>query len=86
MSVHPHTVLVAVVAIADADGEPVATERLAASLGVSLAALTGALESLCDLALLEATGAGYRPTVTAQELLALELPPEAVLVVDPVDE
>jgi predicted transcriptional regulator len=86
MSVHPHTVLVAVVAIADADGEPVATERLAASLAVSPATLSEPLESLCALALLEATAGGYRPTVTAHELLALELPPEAVLVVNPVDE
>lgn len=82
----PHTVLLAVVEANDATDEPVPTGVLADSLGVSEDSLSEPLDSLCACELLEATGDGYRPTVTAWELLELDIDPGDVLVVDLVDE
>ncbi|ELZ21114.1 hypothetical protein C475_19188 [Halosimplex carlsbadense 2-9-1] len=86
MSPSSHTVLVAVVDQYQNSDEPVTAHSIAESQGLSEEALTRPLESLCELELLESTEQGYRPTVTARELLALDIDPDDVLVLDLVEE
>jgi DNA-binding IclR family transcriptional regulator len=86
MSPSPHTVLLAVVDAVEASGEPVPRGELADSLGVPEATLSEPLAALSECELLEATGGGYRPTVTTHELLARDIDAEDVLVVDIVEE
>jgi DNA-binding transcriptional regulator LsrR (DeoR family) len=82
----PHTVFLEVVDRYRDSGEPVTRRATADSLGVDRASLSRPLDSLCEVELLEVTEHGYRPTVTAEELLALDVDLDEVLVVDPVDE
>lgn len=81
-----HTVLVEVVSRAQECGDPVSERALADSLGVPEATLADPLDTLCELELVEPTDGGYRPTVTAHELLALDVDFDDVLVLDIVDE
>jgi predicted transcriptional regulator len=86
MSPRTHTVLVETVDQYDETGEPVPAASIAASLDVPETALDPALESLQACELLAGTDRGYRPTVTARELLALDVDPDHVLVLDLVEE
>lgn len=86
MSLSAHTVLLGVVEAAEVSGEPVPKRELADALDVSKGALSEPLYALRECELLEATDEGYRPTVTAHELLALDIDPGDVLVVDVVEE
>jgi len=82
----PHTVLVETVSLAEESESAVTPARLAASLDVPESTLADPLDSLCACDLLAVTDEGYRPTVTAHELLALDVEVDDVLVLDPVDE
>ena len=81
-----HAVLVAVVDRAEETGEAVTMQEIALAIDASEAALDEPIDALCACDLLEATARGYRPTVTAHELLALDVDFEDVLVVDVVEE
>jgi predicted transcriptional regulator len=76
------------VALSESRNEPVTAAELAAELGVDPAVVQAHLQSLrqCELVKHAAETAGYVPTVTAHELLALDLDDEGLLVVDVVDE
>lgn len=84
MPLSTHSVLVAVVALAD-DGD-VTELALAESLSVSPTALSEPLETLCAFDLVRATETGYRPTITAYELLDAGIELDETLVVDFVEE
>jgi predicted transcriptional regulator len=86
MSPSPHTVLVSIVDRTEETGEPVTVRELATVVGASEAVLEGPIAALRECDLLETTAEGYRPTVTAHELLALDVDFEDVLVVDIVEE
>lgn len=86
MSPPRHTVLVEVVDQYEESGEPVTAAAIAESRGVSRTTLSQSLDSLCDFELLEPTEQGYRPTVTARELLALDIELDDALVLDLVEE
>lgn len=86
MSLSSHTVLVEIVREVDTSGEPVPTDRLAESLTVAEPTLAETLASLQECELVKATDSGYRPTVTARELLALDIDLDDVLVVDVLEE
>lgn len=80
-----HAVLVEIVERHEQSGNPVPPAAVAESMNVSEDALLASLEPLCEFEFLENTGQRYRPTVTAHELLAMEVAVEDVLVVDVVD-
>ncbi len=86
MAPSPHTVLVEVVDCHRTSDEPVSARAVADSLGVPESALAGPLDSLCEFDLLARTETGYRPTVTAEELLALDIELDDTVVLDVVDE
>jgi len=86
MSLSPHTVLVAVVDQHEDSEEPVPARAVAESQGVPEESVSQSLESLCEFELLEPTERGYRPTVTARELLALDIELDDVLALDLVEE
>ena len=86
MTLPPHTVLVEVVDRYQESEEPVTAETVAESLNVPEERLSSSLESLREFELLVQTNDGYRPTVTAQELLALDVELDDVLVLDLVEE
>jgi predicted transcriptional regulator len=79
-------VLVAVVDCYEDSNEPVTTQRIADSLGVATVAVSGPLESLCDFELLCVEETGYRPTVTARELLARGIDLGDIVALDVVPE
>jgi DNA-binding HxlR family transcriptional regulator len=78
-------VLVAVVDHADADGE-VTEQAIAESLAVSQSALTESLETLCEFDMVSRTENGYRPTITAHELLEAGIELNETVVLDLVEE
>ncbi|QCC51677.1 helix-turn-helix domain-containing protein [Halapricum salinum] len=86
MSPSPHSVLVTIVERTRETGEAVTAREIALAIDASEAALDEPIDALCACDLLEATARGYRPTVTAHELLALDVDFEDVLVVDVVEE
>ena len=86
MSPSPYAVLEAVVDAHRESGVPVTTQAVAASLDAQVEALERQCDSLAACDLLERTPEGIRPTVTAHELLALDVDPGDVLVLDVVDE
>jgi predicted transcriptional regulator len=86
MSLSMHTVLVELVDMAGEEDEPVGQPTLAASLSVPEAALTDPLDSLREFELVAASARGYRPTVTAHELLAAGIELDDALVMDTVEE
>jgi len=82
----PYAVLEAVVDAYRQSGNPVTPTDIAESLDVPVEALEEPIDSLRECELLEPTGGGYRPTVTAHELLELDVGTDDVLVVDIVEE
>lgn len=86
MSLSPHTVLVTVVDHYEESDAPVTARAVAESQAAPAAELSRSLDSLCEFELLESTEDGYRPTVTARELLALDIELDDALVVDVVEE
>jgi len=75
------------VALHEADDEPVTSERLARSLDADRAVVRDHLQSLCECELVTRESPdGYAPTITAHELLALDLDDDALVVVDIPDE
>jgi DNA-binding IclR family transcriptional regulator len=86
MSPSPHVVLESVVEAAEATDSPVSVASLADQLDVPEPTLSEPLARLCACELLEATEAGYRPTVTAHELLAAGIELDDIVVFDVVEE
>lgn len=86
MSPSPDEVLVETVRRVEETGSPVTRRELAESLDASEPALREPVASLREYELLEATGRGYRPTVTAHELLELDVELDDVFVFELVDE
>jgi len=86
MSLSTHTVLVEIVDQYEESEEPVTARAVAESQDVSREVLTQSLESLCEFELLKPTERGYRPTVTAKELLALDIELDDAVVLDLVEE
>jgi len=68
-----HAVLVEVVDRYDESERPISARTVADSLGAEEAAVSEQCESLCEFELLHPEATGYRPTVTARELLALDI-------------
>jgi len=67
----------------DEADEPVGTGPLAEATGSARAAVRRRLVGMAELDLVARAGEDrFRPTVTARELLALEVDPESVLIVD----
>lgn len=85
MSVSMHAVLVELVELSGETDEPVSQSALAASLAVSEESLAESLDSLQQFELVAPSGDGYRPTVTARELLAADIQLDDTLVLDIVD-
>ena len=84
MTVPRRPVLERVVATYDRKERPVSPADIAPASCDDHAALGDCLESLVDLELLEAVGRDrFRPTVTARELLALDVDGDGPVVVDP---
>jgi DNA-binding IclR family transcriptional regulator len=81
-----HVVLVEIVDRHRESRDPVTRGTLATSLGVPETTLSESLGALRECELVETTDRGYRPTETAHELLALDVDPDGVLVLDPVEE
>lgn len=86
MSVSTHTVLVTLVEMTGETDEAVPQATLAASLALPESTLAESLESLQQFELVTSTEDGYRPTVTAHELLAADIELGDTLVVDVVEE
>lgn len=82
MTVPPLRLLAFTVARYDRQSRPVTAADAATHFEVSRAVVTARFETLADCHLLAAVEEGYRPTVTARELLQLD-PGEGALVVDP---
>lgn len=80
-----HTLLVELTERYERTGDPVTAQELVDSLAASETAVDQALDSLCEFELLAATGNGYRPTVTARELLELDVEFDDVLILEFVD-
>jgi RIO-like serine/threonine protein kinase len=86
MSPSTHAVLVEVVTLCRESGQPVSAATVADSLDVPESEVAGPLDSLCEFEFLEPTDRGYRQTVTGEELLALEVEIDDVVVCDVVEE
>ncbi|MFB6222159.1 MAG: hypothetical protein ABEH86_00610 [Haloarcula sp.] len=86
MSVSTYAVLRAVVEAYEAVGEPVSLALIAEWLDTEPSPVEDASDALREYDLLVAVGERYRPTVTAYELLELDVNGEAVLVIDPIEE
>lgn len=69
MTPSTHAVLVSLVERYDATGDPVTQKALAASLDRCESELSGTIERFCEVELAARERGGYRPTVTARELL-----------------
>lgn len=85
MTLSTHALLTEIADRYQQAGEPVAVQELCESLDVPESELEETLDSLCEFELLERTDSGCRPTVTARELLALDVELGDVLVLDLVD-
>ncbi|WP_247006089.1 hypothetical protein [Halorientalis litorea] len=82
MTVSPTRLLAFVVDRYDEQGCPLTATDAATDLDVPPATVAARFERLADCDLLSAVEGGYRPTVTARELLALDCDGD-VVVVDP---
>jgi predicted transcriptional regulator len=82
----PYAVLDAVVTIYRERDEPVPPQAIAETLDVPADALDQPLESLRKFELIQPTGGGYRPTVTATELLELDIEFDDILILDLIDK
>jgi len=80
-----HALLVELTERYERTGEPVTAQELVASLAASEAAVDQSLDSLREFELVAVTGNGYRPTVTARELLELDAEFDDVLILEFVD-
>lgn len=81
-----HTVLVEVVDRYRESGEPVRARAVADSLGLTESAVSEPLDSLCEFELLQSVERGYRPTVTAREMLELDIDLDETVALDFVEE
>ena len=80
MTVPPHEILAFVVSTYDERREPLAPAAVADRFELSPETAAERLGRLADCALLAREDGGYRPTVTARELLALDIDDEFVVV------
>jgi len=83
MTVSHMDVLSETVALYDGRGAPVTPPELAEKLDTDDGRIRTCFEDLESKCLLKQVTGGYRPTVTARELLELELSGDLPLVVDP---
>ena len=80
MTLSPHRLLAFVVAAYDERDESPTPAAVADRFGTSTEAATAGLERLADCELLAQDDGGYRPKVTARELLELDVDGEFVVV------
>lgn len=80
MTVTPHRLLEFVVETYDERNDPVLPADIAAQFDISTPEATRQLDRLHDCELVATEGDGYRPTVTARELLELDVDDEFVVV------
>ena len=66
----------------DARGEPVTPTELAATMGMDTDEVRTCFEDFESKHLLKRVEGGYRPTVTARELLELDVSEETLLILD----
>jgi len=86
MSLSAHTVLVTTCAVYDDEGDPPDARTVATAIGTPPATVCPVLQSLCQSEFLAETTDGYRPTVTARELLDRGIHLDDVAAVDVVEE
>jgi predicted transcriptional regulator len=86
MAPSPHTVLVETVSLSRESGEPVSSAAIADALDAPEPSVAESLDSLCAYEFLSETDGGYQPTVTATELLALDVEFDEILVCEVVDK
>lgn len=80
MTVPPHEILAFAVRAYDERGELLTSSAVADRFGLTTETATERLDRLADCALLARESDGYRPTVTARELLELDIDDEFVVV------
>jgi DNA-binding IclR family transcriptional regulator len=80
MTVTPHRLLEFVVETYDEQNGPLVQSDVAAQFGLSKAEATRQFDRLHDCELVATEGDGYRPTVTARELLELDIDDEFMIV------
>jgi len=85
MTPSTHAALVSLVERYDGTDGPVTPGALAASLDRSEAEIRRTLARFCRVNLAACEGAGYRPTVTARELLAAGIDLDGTVALDAVD-
>lgn len=83
MTVSKYAVLTAVVEAYGESGEPQRPAPIADSMGMSTETVEEVFGALCEYDLLRSVDGGVRPTVTAYELLDLDVDAADVLVIDP---
>lgn len=81
-----HAVLVSLVERYDETDCPVTPGALADSLDRTESDLHRTVERFCAVELAAREGAGYRPTVTARELLAAGIDLDGAIALEPVEE
>jgi predicted transcriptional regulator len=67
----------------DADEEPVVPAKAAAQFEGDIKTLCDSFDSLESNCLLAAVEGGYRPTITARELLELDIDDDTLVILDP---
>jgi predicted transcriptional regulator len=67
----------------DADEEPVVPAEAAAQFESDMETLCDSFDSLESNCLLAAVEGGYRPTITARELLELDIDDDTLVILDP---
>ncbi len=77
-----YQLLQAVVARYEDDERPVTPEELTGAVDCNASTVTEKLATLEECDLLVVAGDGYRPTVTAHELLALDIENPELIIVD----
>lgn len=80
MTVTPHRLLAFVVETYDEQNAPLCPSDIAAQFEVSTPEATRQFDRLHECELVTTEGDGYRPTVTARELLELDIDDEFVVV------
>jgi len=86
MSVSSHTVLVTTCELYDDEGDPPTARTVATAMGRPPGTVRPVLRSLCRTEFLAETAAGYRPTITARELLDRGIHLDDVAAVDVVED
>lgn len=83
MKDNPHVQILSwVVDQYDTQAGPVTVEAAATQFGQEIETIQSCFDHLASNHLLTTMGDGYRPTVTARELLALEVDDDSLLVLD----